>query len=77
MIAIRPSPRKRGPRGGVQLTLRSNPWIPAYAGMSGAWKADRDYITRFILPQPLSADQMPRSSRKRSIGADDLIELMR
>ena len=33
--------------------------------------------TRFMRPQPLSADQMPRSSRKRSIGADDLIELMR
>ena len=37
------------------------------------------YITRLLLarPQPLSADQMPCSSRKRSIGADDLIELMR
>ena len=33
--------------------------------------------TRFMRPQPLSADQMPRSSRKRSIGADDLIDEMR
>ncbi len=36
-----------------------------------------DHITFFDRPQVLSADQMPRSSRKRSIGADDLIELMR
>src|SRR4029079_5483182 len=28
------------------------------------------HITFFERPQPLSADQMPRSSRKRSIGAD-------
>src|SRR5262245_61860446 len=35
------------------------------------------YITFFIRPQVLSADQMRRSSRKRSIGADDLIELIR
>ena len=38
---------------------------------------DTHYITRFSRLQPLSADQMPRSSRKRSIGADDLMALMR
>jgi len=36
-----------------------------------------DQDARFTLPQSLSADQMLRSSRKRSIGAEDLIELMR
>ncbi len=38
---------------------------------------DTPHITFFDRPQPLSAVQMPRSSRKRSIGADDLIELIR
>ncbi len=37
----------------------------------------RRYITFFARPQVLIADQMPRSSRKRSIGADDLMEAMR
>ena len=37
----------------------------------------RNQLTFFIRPQVLIADQMPRSSRKRSIGADDLIEAMR
>ena len=33
------------------------------------------HITFFARPQVLSADQMPRSSRNRSIGADDLIDV--
>ena len=35
------------------------------------------YDTRFTRPQPFSADQIPRSSRKRSIGADELMARMR
>ena len=41
------------------------------------WLVHRVHITFFTRPQVLSADQMRRSSRNRSIGADDLIELMR
>ena len=37
----------------------------------------RSHITFFIRPQPLIADQMPRSSRKRSIGAEELMARMR
>ena len=37
----------------------------------------RGYDTFFIRPQPFRADQMPRSSRKRSIGAEELMARMR
>jgi hypothetical protein len=40
-------------------------------------RGEGSYITLFTRPQVFSADQMLRSSRKRSMGADDLIELMR
>src|SRR5438876_9681115 len=38
---------------------------------------DTHQDTRFTRPQVLSADQMLRSSRNRSIGAADLIDLIR
>jgi len=55
--------------------------IPTRGGTRGIVAGTRPAMTFqetfFTRPQPLSACQMPRSRRKRSIGADDLMALMR
>src|SRR5262249_13525475 len=58
----------------AHCTRKADRWLESRAGRN---KFAIHHITFLTRPQVLSADQMPRSSRNRSIGADELIELIR
>ncbi len=58
------------------LTRLATSLLATLSPQAGRGKKQARYIAR-ALPQSLSDDQMPRSRRKRSIGAELAIERMR